>query len=64
LESAAPIIEITGLVKRFGDHTVLDGVDLEVDRGAVVVVIGPSGSGKTTLVRCVNHLESYEAGRL
>jgi polar amino acid transport system ATP-binding protein len=64
MTSAPPIIEIAGLVKRFGDHTVLDGVDLEVDRGDVVVVIGPSGSGKTTLLRCVNHLESYEAGSL
>ena len=59
-----PIIEIAGLVKRFGDHTVLDGVDLVVDRGDVVVVIGPSGSGKTTLLRCINHLESYEGGSL
>jgi polar amino acid transport system ATP-binding protein len=64
LESAAPIIEITGLVKRFGDHTVLDGVDLVVDRRDVVVIIGPSGSGKTTLLRCINHLESYEGGSL
>jgi polar amino acid transport system ATP-binding protein len=64
LESAPPLIEITGLVKRFGDHTVLDGIDLAVGRGDVVVVIGPSGSGKTTLLRCINHLESYEGGSL
>jgi polar amino acid transport system ATP-binding protein len=64
LESAPPIIEIAGLIKRFGDHTVLDGIDLAVGRGDVVVVIGPSGSGKTTLLRCINHLESYEGGSL
>ncbi|HAE84646.1 MAG TPA: ectoine/hydroxyectoine ABC transporter ATP-binding protein EhuA, partial [Ktedonobacter sp.] len=45
------------IVKRFGDITVLNGVDLSVKRGQVVVVIGPSGSGKTTLLRCINHLE-------
>ena len=64
MESAAPIIEIAGLIKRFGEHTVLNGIDLAVERGDVVVVIGPSGSGKTTLLRCINHLESYEGGSL
>ena len=58
------IITVSGLVKRFGEHVVLDGVNLKVNRGDVVVVIGPSGSGKTTLLRCMNHLESYEEGSL
>lgn len=58
------IISIAGLVKRYGQTTVLDGVDLTVDRGDVIVIIGPSGSGKTTLLRCMNHLETYEAGSL
>ncbi len=52
------------LVKRFGDHLVLNGVDFTVERGQVVVVIGPSGSGKTTLLRCLNHLEKIDDGRI
>ena len=50
------------IVKRFGNLTVLNGVDLSVKRGEVVVVIGPSGSGKTTLLRCINHLEKIDDG--
>lgn len=52
------------IVKRFGNLTVLNGVDLSVKRGQVVVIIGPSGSGKTTLLRCVNHLEKIDEGRI
>ena len=52
------------IVKRFGSLTVLDGVDLSVQRGQVVVVIGPSGSGKTTMLRCLNHLEKIDDGRI
>ena len=52
------------VVKRFGSLTVLNGVDLTVNRGQVVVVIGPSGSGKTTLLRCINHLEKIDGGRI
>src|SRR5258707_12896598 len=52
------------LVKRFGEQTVLNGVDLSVERGQAVVIIGPSGSGKTTLLRWLNHLEKIEGGRL
>src|SRR5258707_6370454 len=52
------------LVKRFGEQTVLNGVDLSVERGQVVVIIGPSGSGKTTLLRCLNHLEKIDGGRI
>lgn len=52
------------LVKRFGKLTVLNGVDLSVKRGQVVVIIGPSGSGKTTLLRCINHLEKIDSGRI
>src|SRR5215469_3023698 len=52
------------LVKRFGQHTVLNGIDLSVKRKQVVVVIGPSGSGKTTLLRCINHLEKIDSGRI
>ena len=53
-----------GLVKRYGELTVLDGVDLSVAQGEVVCVIGPSGSGKSTLLRCLNLLERPDAGRV
>ncbi|TMR95746.1 amino acid ABC transporter ATP-binding protein [Nonomuraea basaltis] len=56
------MIRIRGLHKRFGDLEVLRGVDLDVERGEVVVVMGPSGSGKTTLIRCMNLLEEPEQG--
>jgi len=58
------VIRVRGLVKRFGQHTVLHGIDLDVARGQVVVVIGPSGSGKTTLLRCLNFLEEYDDGEV
>ena len=58
------LVQVRSLVKRFGATTVLDGVDLDVRKGEVVVVIGASGSGKTTLLRCVNALETYQAGSI
>ncbi|WP_116134130.1 amino acid ABC transporter ATP-binding protein [Tropicimonas sp. IMCC34043] len=59
-----PLLSIRGLRKSFGEIEVLKDVDLDVGRGEVVTVIGPSGSGKTTLLRCVNFLESYDAGSI
>ena len=53
-----------GLVKRYGQNTVLCGVDLVVESGQVVCVIGPSGSGKSTLLRCLNLLERPDEGRV
>jgi polar amino acid transport system ATP-binding protein len=50
--------------KRFGRLEVLRGVNMEVARGEVVVLIGPSGSGKTTFLRCINHLERVDGGRI
>ncbi|PRI12497.1 ectoine/hydroxyectoine ABC transporter ATP-binding protein EhuA [Leucobacter massiliensis] len=50
--------------KSFGALQVLQGVDLEVQRGEVVCLIGASGSGKSTLLRCINHLESLDGGRI
>jgi polar amino acid transport system ATP-binding protein len=50
--------------KRFGRLEVLKGIDLSVDRGQVMCILGPSGSGKSTFLRCVNHLEKINAGRL
>jgi polar amino acid transport system ATP-binding protein len=53
-----------GVHKRYGRLEVLKGIDLRVERGAVMCVIGPSGSGKSTFLRCINHLEQINAGRL
>jgi polar amino acid transport system ATP-binding protein len=59
-----PIVRIRGVGKSFGEHRVLEGVDLDVERGQVVAIIGPSGGGKTTLLRCVNLLETYDEGSI
>ncbi|ENQ3105047.1 amino acid ABC transporter ATP-binding protein, PAAT family [Bacillus sp. 491mf] len=56
------MISIQHLQKSFGDNTVLQQIDMEVDKGEVVVIIGPSGSGKTTLLRCLNVLETPNSG--
>lgn len=61
-DPTAPLLSVTGLTKSFGKNRVLDGVDLEVRRGDVLVLIGPSGSGKTTVLRCVNGLETPDGG--
>jgi general L-amino acid transport system ATP-binding protein len=58
------IIEIEGLNKWFGEFHVLRDISMSVNRGEVVVVIGPSGSGKSTLIRCINHLEEHQQGRI
>jgi len=56
------IVEFKNVVKRFGASTVLDGIDLSIEKGEVVVVVGPSGSGKSTFLRCINVLETIEGG--
>lgn len=56
------LIKIKNLHKQFGDLHVLKGINLEIEKGKVVVVIGPSGSGKTTLLRCLNILETPTNG--
>src|SRR3989442_777470 len=62
--NSSEMVQAEKIVKRFGSLTVLNGIDLSVKRGQVVVIIGPSGSGKTTLLRCINHLEKIDSGRI
>jgi len=62
--AAVPVVRLEGVRKNFGDNLVLDGIDLSVTLGEVMVIIGPSGSGKSTLLRCVNLLEPIQAGRI
>ena len=62
--SPAAMIILDSLSKSFGTREVLKGVSLEVRRGEVVCIIGPSGSGKTTFLRCLNHLERIDGGRI
>jgi polar amino acid transport system ATP-binding protein len=56
------VLTVRGLKKRFGQHEVVKGVDMDVREGEVVVIIGPSGSGKSTFIRCLNSLEEPSAG--
>ncbi|MEQ6887324.1 amino acid ABC transporter ATP-binding protein [Halomonas sp. CS7] len=60
----APMVEITGLNKWYGDFHVLRDIDLTVAQGERIVICGPSGSGKSTLIRCINHLEEHQEGRI
>lgn len=62
--SDSAIIRIRNLGKSYGDHTVLRGIDFDVQPSQVVVVIGPSGSGKSTFLRCCNGLEQPESGSI
>ncbi|MDO4791166.1 MAG: amino acid ABC transporter ATP-binding protein [Buchananella hordeovulneris] len=63
-QSSSQMVSVKGVHKFFGDLHVLRGVDLEVRPGEVCVLLGPSGSGKSTLLRCINQLETIEAGRI
>jgi len=63
-KGTGPMVKAEALHKRYGSLEVLRGVDLEVQRGEVVCVLGPSGCGKSTFLRCVNHLEPINSGRL
>lgn len=58
------MIKIRNIRKTFGENTILRGIDLDVEKGQVVVILGPSGSGKTTFLRCLNALEMPEEGQI
>jgi ABC-2 type transport system ATP-binding protein len=57
-----PAVLATGLRKSFGDHVVLDGIDLDIAEGTVYALLGPNGSGKTTTVRILSTLLPADAG--
>ena len=58
------MLEIRDVKKTFDGHTVLDGIDLDVEKGDVTAILGPSGSGKTTFLRCLNFLERADSGTM
>ena len=58
------LIHVENLQKSFGSLNVLDGIDIDICRGDVVVIVGPSGSGKSTFLRCLNRLEETTGGNI
>jgi ABC-type polar amino acid transport system ATPase subunit len=58
------LVQLAAVRKSFGDNVVLDGINLQINRGEAVVVAGPSGSGKSTMLRCINGLEPIDAGSI
>ena len=63
-QESKPMVLAESVCKNFGALQVLKGITLEVGKGQVLVMVGPSGSGKSTFLRCINHLEQVNAGRL
>lgn len=61
---AEPILEIEQVIKEYGRNRVLDGVNLTIHQGEVIVIVGPSGCGKSTLLRCINALEDIQGGAI
>ncbi|MEU3628003.1 ectoine/hydroxyectoine ABC transporter ATP-binding protein EhuA [Amycolatopsis coloradensis] len=61
---AEPLLKAVGVRKSYGHTEVLSGIDLEVRKGQVVCLLGPSGAGKSTFLRCINHLETIDAGQV
>ena len=64
MENNNAMIRVEGLCKSFGDNHVLNGVDIDIHKGEVLVIIGPSGGGKSTFLRCLNLLEKPSAGKI
>ena len=64
MTAAVPMVEAQQVSKSFGSNEVLKSITLTVARGEVLCIVGPSGSGKSTFLRCINHLETVDAGRL
>jgi polar amino acid transport system ATP-binding protein len=62
--ATAPMVDAVAVSKSFGSNKVLKSISLNVARGEVMCIVGPSGSGKSTFLRCINHLEQIDAGRL
>jgi ABC-type polar amino acid transport system ATPase subunit len=62
--TASPVLTIDGLVKRFGQRTILNGIGMTVMPGEIVCLVGPSGTGKSTLLRCINGLEDIQSGAI
>lgn len=63
-EGQRPLVEASNIRKSFGHLEVLKGIDMNVEQGTVTCLLGPSGSGKSTFLRCINHLEKVNSGRL
>ena len=64
MENKTPMIHVEDLRKAFGDNVVLNGVDIDIYKGEVLVIIGPSGCGKSTFLRCLNMLETPTGGKI
>lgn len=64
MENKTPMIHVEGLRKAFGENVVLNGVDIDIYKGEVLVIIGPSGCGKSTFLRCLNMLETPTGGKI
>ena len=64
MSESDPIIITRGVEKWYGQFQALKGIDMEVQRGEVIVIFGPSGSGKSTFIRCLNHLEEHQKGQI
>src|SRR6478752_4710913 len=63
-DEGTPLVHAVNVTKAFQGTEVLKGIDMDVRRGEVVVLLGPSGSGKTTFLRCINQLETIDGGRI
>ena len=60
----APLLELRSVSKAFGNLQALDSIDLQVEKGSLIVLLGPAGAGKTTLLRCISGLENIDSGEV